>query len=150
MTDILKRISGVVLIVIAVVVAIYTIVEPLLHVSSEEQMYGPLLGHFKSVDGAGSGARGDIQLHPHRKRGVGSERRQRGDYARVPCRQHAVLRFLFLGILLLWSWFNKLSPEYTPVGEDASTLVWILIDATLPLLSGAMGLFLLRGGSNNE
>ena len=42
MNDILKRISGVVLIVIGIVVAIYTIVEPLLHVSSEEQMYGPL------------------------------------------------------------------------------------------------------------
>lgn len=58
--------------------------------------------------------------------------------------------FLFVGILLLWNWFNELSSAYTAVGEDTSTLVWILIDAAVPLLSGVMGLYLLRGGSNKE
>ena len=144
MNDILKRISGVVLIVIGIVVAIYTIVEPLLHVSSEEQMYGPLwdilnpLMVLAVVLGA--------IFSCIRKRGVGS-----GAITREYLAANTLFYgFLFLGILLLWSWFNKLSPEYTSVGEDASTLVWILIDATLPLLSGAMGLFLLRGSSNNE
>ena len=37
-------------------------------------------------------------------------------------------------------------PAFTAPGEDTVTLVWILIDATLPLLLGAMGVFLLRGG----
>ena len=148
MTDILKRISGVVLIVIAVVVEIYTIVEPLLHVSSEEQMYGPLwdilnpLMVLAVVLGA--------IFSCIRKRGVGSEGGSGAITREYLAANTLFYGFLFLGILLLWSWFNKLSPEYTPVGEDASTLVWILIDATLPLLSGAMGLFLLRGGSNNE
>ena len=144
MNDILKRISGVVLIVIGIVVAIYTIVEPLLHVSSEEQMYGPLwdilnpLMVLAVVLGA--------IFSCIRKRGVGSGASTR-EYLAANTLFYG---FLFLGILLLWSWFNKLSPEYTSVGEDASTLVWILINATLPLLSGAMGLFLLRGSSNNE
>ena len=148
MTDILKRISGIVLIVIAVVVAIYTIVEPLLHVSSEEQMYGPLwdilnpLMVLAVVLGA--------IFSCIRKRGVGSEGGSGAITREYLAANTLFYGFLFLGILLLWSWFNKLSPEYTSVGEDASTLVWILIDATLPLLSGAMGLFLLRGGSNNE
>ena len=148
MNDILKRISGVVLIVIGVVVAIYTIVEPLLHVSSEEQMYGPLwdilnpLMVLAVVLGA--------IFSCIRKRGVGSEGGSGAITREYLAANTLFYGFLFLGILLLWSWFNKLSPEYTSVGEDASTLVWILIDATLPLLSGAMGLFLLRGGSNNE
>ena len=148
MNDILKRISGIVLVVIAVVVAIYTIVEPLLHVSSEEQMYGPLwdilnpLMVLAVVLGA--------IFSCIRKRGVGSEGGSGAITREYLAANTLFYGFLFLGILLLWSWFNKLSPEYTSVGEDASTLVWILIDATLPLLSGAMGLFLLRGGSNNE
>ncbi len=148
MNDILKRISGVVLIVIGIVVAIYTIVEPLLHVSSEEQMYGPLwdilnpLMVLAVVLGA--------IFSCIRKRGVGSEGGSGAITREYLAANTLFYGFLFLGILLLWSWFNKLSPEYTSVGEDASTLVWILIDATLPLLSGAMGLFLLRGSSNNE
>ena len=150
MNDILKRISGVVLIVIGVVVAIYTIVEPLLHVSSEEQMYGPLwdilnpLMVLAVVLGAIFSCIRTAREGLAAKGGSGAITRE------YLAANTLFYGFLFLGILLLWSWFNKLSPEYTPVGEDASTLVWILIDATLPLLSGAMGLFLLRGGSNNE
>jgi hypothetical protein len=52
--------------------------------------------------------------------------------------------FLSVGILLLWNWFNELSPAFTAAGEDTTALVWILIDTALPLLSGTMGIFLLR------
>ena len=57
--------------------------------------------------------------------------------------------FLFVGILFFWNWFNLLSPAFTAVGENAVSLVWILIDATLPLLLGAMGTFLLRRNSHS-
>jgi hypothetical protein len=49
-----------------------------------------------------------------------------------------------VGILFCWNWFNTLTPEFTAVGADTLNLVWILIDATLPLLAGTMGMFLLR------
>ena len=52
--------------------------------------------------------------------------------------------FLFVGILLLWSWFNLLSPGYTAAGPETASLVWMVIDAGLPLLSGATGVALLR------
>ena len=48
----------------------------------------------------------------------------------------------------LWNWFNQLSPGFTAIGADTVTLVWILVDAVLPLLSVAMGMFLLRGDGN--
>ncbi len=52
---------------------------------------------------------------------------------------------LCVGILFFWSWFNLLMPAFTAPGDDTASLVWILIDATLPLLLGAMGIHLLRG-----
>ncbi len=53
---------------------------------------------------------------------------------------------LFLGIIFLWNWFNQLSPGFSAVGADTIGLVWIILDAGLPLLWGTMGVFLLRGG----
>ena len=52
---------------------------------------------------------------------------------------------LFVGILFFRNWFNLLSPAYTAVGLETVALSWGFIDAALPLLSGAMGLSLLRG-----
>ena len=31
--------------------------------------------------------------------------------------------FLFVGVLLLWSWFNLLSPGYTAAGPETASLV---------------------------
>ena len=53
--------------------------------------------------------------------------------------------FLFVGILFFWNWFNFRNPAFTRVGMDSVSLVWGFINAALPLLSGAMGLSLLRG-----
>ncbi len=53
--------------------------------------------------------------------------------------------FLFVGILFFWNWFNFRSPDFTGVGPETVSLVWGFIDAALPLLSCAMGLYLLRG-----
>ena len=52
--------------------------------------------------------------------------------------------FLFVGILFFGNWFSLLSPDFTGAGADTVSLVWGFIDAALPLLSGAMGLSLLR------
>ena len=53
--------------------------------------------------------------------------------------------FLFVGILFFCNWFNLLSPEFTAAGADTTALVWIFIDAALPLLSVPLGLHLARG-----
>ena len=142
----LKRISGVVLIVMAVAVAVQTIVEPLYHTSSEAQPYSPLwsilgwlmilpivlgvvFGYLRKKDVDGEGGSGAVTR----------------EYLAANTQFYG---FLFVGILFLWNWFNQLSPAFTAIGDDTVTLVWILVDAALPLLSGTMGVFLLRGGSN--
>ena len=55
--------------------------------------------------------------------------------------------FLFIGIMFFWNWFNLLSPAFNAVGPDAIALAWIIIDAGLPLLAGALGIHLALGGS---
>jgi hypothetical protein len=55
---------------------------------------------------------------------------------------------LFVGILFFWNYFNLHSDAFTAIGEETVSLVWILIDASLPLLLGAMGISLLR--ANDE
>ena len=56
--------------------------------------------------------------------------------------------FLFVSILFFWNWFNLRSPAFTAIGDDAVSLVWIVIDALLPLVTGAMGVHLARGGGD--
>ena len=143
----MKRISGLVFVVTAVLVAAQTIGEPIYHVSSEAGAYsrwiwdtlnplmmitivlGVIFGYIRKMD-------------------VIDE-----DDGRVITREYLNANiqfygFFFVGILFCWNWFNTLTPEYSAIGSDVSNLVWIVIDATLPLLAGTMGISLLRQGRN--
>ena len=141
----LKRISGVILIVMAVVVAVQTIVEPLYHTSSEGQPYSPLwsiIGWLMMLPIALGLIYGYLRKKDVDSEGGGAVTRE------FLAANTQFYGFLFVGILFLWNWFNQLSPGFTAIGADTVTLVWILVDAALPLLSGAMGMFLLRGDRN--
>ena len=138
-----QRLSGIVLIVTGIVVAVHTVVEPLYHVSTADSPYSPLwtyinwlmllsiaLGVFYSYirtkDAGGAGGDGPVTR----------------EYL-VACIQ--LYGFLFVGIVFLWNWFQLFSPEYTAIGADAGSIVWIFIDAALPLLTVPLGLYLWRG-----
>ena len=141
----LKRISGVILIVMAVVVAVQTIVEPLYHTSSEGQPYSPLwsiIGWLMILPIALGVIYGYLRKKDVDSEGGGAVTRE------FLAANTLFYGFLFVGILFLWNWFNQLSPGFTAIGAATVTLVWILVDAALPLLSGAMGMFLLRGDRN--
>ena len=137
----MKRICGVILVVMAVVVAVHTVVEPLYYTSTEESPYSPVwavlgwammlplaLGVWfgyvrkKDADSGGAVTREFVAANVHFYGG------------------------LFFGIMFLFNWFNQLAPTFTAVGNDTLSLVWIVLDAGLPLLWGSMGMFLLRGG----
>ena len=138
----LKRISGIFLLALAVVLAVHTVVEPLYHTSSEAQPYSPLwnvlnplmvlglaLGLFYSYD---------------RKRQVDLESDSGPVTREFLVANIQFFGFLFVSILMLWNWFDLLSPAFAAIGADTTSLVWIVIDATLPLLSGSMAMFLMR------
>ena len=143
----LKKICGMLLTLTAVAVALHTVIEPLYHVSSEGQPYSPFwdilnpLMALTIVVG--------LLFGWSRKQAVDREA-DRGAVTRefiAACTQF--YGFFFVGILFFWNFFNLHSPAFTAIGEDTATLVWIIIDATLPLLAGTMGMFLLGGGNDD-
>lgn len=133
-----KRIAGWGLIAMAFAVAIHTVIEPLYHVSTAAQPYSPfwlILDPLMVL----ALVVGTICAY-QRKRAVDRE----GDDAPVS-RSYVAANTLFygflaVGILLLWSYLNLLNPDYAPTGSDAESVIWMLIDASLPLLLGAQGL----------
>ena len=144
--DTLKRICGLFLVLIAVATAVHTVAEPLYHVSSEGQPYSPLwdilnpLMAVAIVLGALFGY--------SRKKAADSEGGSGAVTREFVAANVQFYGFLFVGILFFWNFFNLHNSAFTAVGEDTATLVWILFDATLPLLTGAMGAFLLRGSND--
>ena len=140
----IRRICGVILVVMAVVVAVHTVVEPLYYTSTEESPYSPvwgILGWIMMLPLALGVCFGYV-----RKKTVeigGSD----GPVTRELLA--ANVHFyggLFLGIVFLLNWFAQITPTFTAIGGDTVSLVWIVLDAGLPLLWGSMGVFLLRGG----
>ena len=142
--DMIRRTVGVALIVIGAAVALHTVIEPLYHASSEANPYSPIwsiVNPFMALAVVLGVIFGYI-----RKRGVDHE----GGGALITreflSANTLFYGFLFVGILFFWNWFNLLSPDFAAVGTDTVSLVWAFIDAALPLLSGVMGLSLLKGG----
>ncbi len=129
------------LIAMAIMVAFHTVVEPLYHVSEPGQPYSPfweILDPFMVL----AWVVGTVFAYL-RKRAVDCEGGE------TVTREYLAANVLFygflaVGILLLWSYFNLLNPNYAPTGPDATSVLWMLIDASLPLLLGAAGADLLR------
>ena len=139
---VIRRASGLLLVLVAVAVAVHTVVEPLYHTSSESQPYSPLWNILDPLMVAAV-AVGLLYAFLRKRRAC---RNQDGS---AISRSWLVANtqfygLLFVAILLLWNWFNLLSPRFTAIGDETVSLVWILIDALLPLLLGALGISLLR------
>ena len=143
-----SRIGGVFFLAVAVVVAVHTVVEPLYHVSAEGQPYSPVWEVLDPIMVVAV-ALGTVVAW-QRKRRVDEE----GDDAPVTraflAANALFFGFLFIGILLLWSWFNLLNPGFTGAGPEAASVVWMAIDAGLPLLCGGTGVGLLRRASPGD
>ena len=144
--DTLKRLSGTFLVLMAIAVAVHTAVEPLYHVSGEGQPYSPL---WEILDPLMALAIALGVLFGYRRKKAADREGSRAAVTREFVAANVQFYgFLFVGILFFWNWFILLSPTFTAAGADTTSLVWILIDATLPLLTGAIGMSLLRRGND--
>ena len=142
--DALKRIIGVVLIIVAAIVAIHTVIEPLYHTSTEDSpssaawdwinwisvisiILGLIFGYIRMSH---AGADSSVQ-----------------EFLAANTQFYG---FMFVAIIFLWNWFgiSNVGSDFTAVGSDPRTLVWIIFDAILPLLNGALGVHLLRSNSS--
>ncbi len=140
----LKRITGAYLLLVAVAVAAHTIVEPLYHVSTEAQPYSAfwnILNPCMALAIALASIFGYLRMKRVGQGGAGAPV-TRG----YLCANTLYFGTLFIGILFFWNWFNLWSPEFTAIGPEAVSLTWIVIDAALPLLLGATGVYLLGWG----
>lgn len=140
------RIKGAVLIAIAVILAGQTVLEPWYHTSTEEQPYSPV---WQYVDILSAIA---IVL------GVIATFRAKAaipdDDSVTWGRLSANAQFygiIFVGILFLWNWTLVFtSTTYTAVPAGTISLVWIAIDAALPILIGSVGVGLLKAHARSR
>ena len=139
-----RQIVGAALILIGIVVAVHTVVEPLYHASSQASPYSPIWSYINPLMALAILL--GLIFGCMRKREVDRE----GSAAPVTrdflAANTLFYGLLFVGILFFYNWFNLLSPAYTAMGPDAVSVVWALVDAVLPLLLGAQGMTLLRSG----
>ena len=138
-----KKIIGMYLILVAVLVGVHTVVEPLYHVSTEARPYSAawdILNPMMIVALLLA-----LVFAYQRKNGVDSD--QGASTREFIAANTLFYGFLFVSILFFWNWFNLHSPEYTAIGNETVSLVWIVIDALLPLLTGAMGVHLVRNAN---
>ncbi len=136
----LKRVIGVVLIVIAAIVAIQTVVEPIYHTSSAESPYSSAWGWIDPL-AAVSIILGLIFGYIRMSRADASSSVQEFLAANT-----LFYGFLSVAILFFWNWFgiSDVGKGFTVISADVRSLVWIIFNALHPLLSGAMGAQLLR------
>ncbi len=139
--DRLKKIIGVFFIMVAALVAIHTVVEPLYHASTEAQPYAPLWNILDPIMAVAIVL--TIIFGFIRKRRACNEVGT-GVTREFLSANVVFYGIIFVGIMFFWNWFNLLSPAFDAVGADAVSLAWIIIDATLPLLLGAMGMRLFK------
>lgn len=137
-----QRIGGLFLVLVAVAVAVHTVIEPLYHASAEGQPYSPLWNVLDPLMVAAV-ALGAIFAWL-RKHAAGSHRDSNTVTRAWLAANTWFYGLLFVAILLLWNWFNLLSPRFTAIGDETASLVWIIIDALLPLLLASLGISLLR------
>ena len=136
----LKRIIGVVLIVIAAIIAIQTVLEPIYHTSTEDSPYSSTWDYINWLS-AISIILGLIFGYIRMSRA--------GEDASVQefiAANTQFYGFLFVAIIFFWNWFgiSGIGSDFTAVDHGTRSLIWIIFDATIPLLNGAMGVHLLR------
>ena len=140
----LTKVIGAVLILIGALVAVHTVVEPLYHASSQASPYSPNWSYINPLMAIAIAL--GLIFSCMRKQEVDRE----GGNAPVTRAYLAAntifYGLLFIGILFFFNWFNLQSPAYNAVGPDAVSVIWAVIDAALPLLLGAQGVTMLRGG----
>ena len=136
----LKRFIGVVLIVIAAIVALQTIIEPLYHTSTADSPYSSVW-HYINPLSAISVILGLIFGYIRMSR-VGTD----SSVQEFIAANTLFYGFIFTGIMFFWNWFGIMgaASDFTAISTDTRGVIWILFDAMLPPLNIALGIHLLR------
>ncbi len=139
----LKKVIGVVHIAIAAIVAIHTVIEPIYHTSTDANLYSSIWGYINPLS-AISIVLGIIFSYIRMKKVNESSSVQEFIAANT-----LFYGFMFAAIIFFWNWFILLNAEtFTAIGPETQSTIWIIFDAILPLLNGAIGIHLLRSNGD--
>ena len=145
--DALKKVVGVFLILIAAIVALHTILEPIYHTSdpNSNNPYSSLWGYINPLS-AISIILGILFSYSRKSRITDNSSVQEFISANT-----LFYGYMFIAIIFFWNWFGilKVGAEFTAVSAETRSLVWIFFDALQPLLNLALGGHLLRSNSND-
>ena len=136
--DALRRVVGVILLLTAVIVGIYFVVDQL----EILPLLWPQIDYLMAV----SAVLGLIFAYL-RKRNL-----EAAGLDRIVTRRYLEANIFFYGFLLItmlffWNWFDLLV-DADPQDTDHQ-MVWIIVDTVGALLWGALGMFLLRGETDD-
>lgn len=142
--DIINRLGGLVLVVAGLVLVVHTLADPVYHTSTDASPYSPYWQYINWLTAVGVVV-GVICSY------MRVRANEEGGEDALVNRGYLVANtqfygFLFVGILFFWNWFQLFNPEYSVITSSTHTLVWIVIDAAVPLLAVPLGLRLLRQG----
>ena len=145
--DGIKKVIGVVLIIIAAIVAIHTVIEPLYYTSTEEASHNESVWLYINILSAISIVLGLILSYMRMNR-VGED----STVQEFIAANTLFYGFIIAGIFFFWNWFGIINPgqDYTPTQSDTGSMVWIIFDAVLPCLNGALGAHLLRSSGTSD
>lgn len=143
----IQRISGLFLLVLAVVIAIHTVAEPLYHTSTEAQPNSPFWTVLNPVMAAAIIL--GFAFSYIRKSDIDDDDADGTVTREFLAANLQFYGFLFVGILFLWNWFGLLNPAFTATEGGTVSLVWIIVDAALSLLAGSIGAYLWQSDSDS-
>lgn len=144
----MNRIGGIYLIAMAVAVAVHAVVEPLYHVTTAAAPYSPLWSILNPLMAVAIVL--GVAVAWRCKRAADLEGEDAPVTRAFLIANTLFYGLLFTGMLYLWNWFNLMSPGFTSIEPGTMSLVWIVVDAAMPLLWGATGIGLLRGGGQDS
>ena len=137
---VIRRLIGVLFIIVALIVAVHTVIEPLYHVSTSDRPYSPLWDFINPLSAASI----MVGLLCSFIRLIAS--RANASVQQFIAANTMFYAFVFIAIIFFWNWFGIIGAgqEFTAIDNDTRSLVWIFFDALLPPLNIAMGLHLIR------
>ena len=142
--DGLKRVVGGYLLLMAAVVGIFSVVEPLIHDSTEAALYSPVWHYINWFTGLAVLL--GIGFAYARKRENGSPAADGAVTWGALSANVLFFGFVGVGLMYFWNWFYTLNDAYTVLGGAEPGLAWKATDVAFPLVSGALGAALLRDG----
>ena len=145
--DGIMKVIGVFLIIVAAVVAIHTVIEPLYYTSTEDQPYNDSVWLYINILSAISLVLGLLISYSRKNKIDDSSSVQEFITANA-----LFFGFIIASVFFFWNWFGLINPgqDYAPTKSDTGSTVWIIFDAILPCLNGALGAHLLRSSGTSD